>query len=239
MNEHAQGDDLQARLAHRFRDARLLQAALTHKSFANEQDGRHCQDNERLEFLGDAVLDLVVSQLVFESFTDLPEGEMSRIRSEVVSEASLASIARRLGLGAHLLLGRGEERSGGRDKPSLLANALEALLGAVFRDAGFAAAHRAIEGLLSEEIHRSARHKIGIDNKTRLQEHFQKISGRTPVYHLLGASGPDHDRIYRVEVVFDGRVIGTGEGRTKKRAEQNAAGEALENLLTNESERNQ
>ncbi|KIH77362.1 RNAse III [Geoalkalibacter ferrihydriticus] len=230
MNEHSQVDALQSRIGYQFGDSQLLQVALTHKSYANEQGDSTWSYNERLEFLGDAVLGLAVSQYVFETFSALSEGEMSRIRSEVVSESCLAAIARRLELGGHLLLGRGEERSGGRNKSSLLANVLEALFGAVFCDGGFAAARQTIHRLLADEIVQSARRKAGIDYKTRLQEHFQKTFGRTPVYHLVGSSGPDHDRLYRVEVLFDGDVIGSGEGSTKKRAEQLAAGAALNTM---------
>lgn len=200
---------------------------MTHKSFSNEQPGRNFPHNERLEFLGDAVLDLVISQLLFRSFPQFPEGELTRIRAEVVSERALAALARPLGLGYCLRLGRGEERSGGRDKDSLLANAFEAVLGAVFLDGGFEAAEVVIERLFSHAVESSACRKAGVDHKTRLQEFFQARHGKTPEYVMLEAEGPDHQRIYSVEVRFDGTAIGRGRGRTKKKAEQEAAREAL------------
>lgn len=218
---------LEHRLGYVFRDRSRLAEALTHKSFANENPSLTGTHNERLEFLGDAVLDLAVSQYAFDHFPDLPEGELTRIRAEVVSEGSLAAIGRDLALGDSLRLGRGEERSGGRDKNSLLANTLEALLGAIFRDGGFEAACRVALDAMGAPIEQAARRKAGIDYKTRLQEQFQALHGRPPVYHLAGASGPDHERLYQVEVWFDDRVVGRGEGRTKKAAEQAAAREAL------------
>jgi ribonuclease III len=230
MSETDKMQDLQACLGYSFKDAALLMAALTHKSFANESGEERVQHNERLEFLGDAVIDLVVSHYLFVHFPDLNEGEMSRIRSEVVSERLLAQVADNLELGRHLFLGRGEERSGGRHKASLLANALEALLGAVFNDGGFATAYRLTLDLLAAEINLSHQRKVGIDCKTRLQEYYQARFGRPPVYQMVAAQGPDHDRSYRVEVLFDGQVIGQGEGRSKKAAEQAAACTALENL---------
>lgn len=230
MNEGTRSEGLESLLGYRFYVPGLLEIALTHKSFANEYPASASQHNERLEFLGDAVLDLVVSQYLFENLAELSEGEMSRIRAEVVSERNLAEVGRRLKLGEHLRLGRGELLSGGRDKASLLANTLEALLGAVFLDGGFDAARRITLGLLVADILRSARHKAGIDAKTRLQEYYQGRFGRPPVYQLIGASGPDHERLYRAEVLFDGQVIGRGEGSSKKGAEQAAAAAALEIL---------
>ncbi len=213
-------------LNYRFRDLRLLEEALTHKSFSNEQP-ENIPHNERLEFLGDAALDLVVSHFIFESFPAMPEGEMSRIRSEVVSERGLALVARHLGLGKFLWLGRGEERSGGREKDSLLANALEAVLGAVFCDGGFESVRRIALSRYEEPIRHAAESKEGIDYKTRLQELLQATSGRLPVYQLVRAEGPDHDRRYFVEVRFGDAVIGAGAGRSKKTAEQEAARQAL------------
>lgn len=220
-------EELEERIGYRFRDAALLREALTHKSFSNEQPGRAMAHNERLEYLGDAVLDLAVSDLLFRAYPALPEGELTRIRAEVVSERGLAEIGRRLGLGECLLLGRGEEKSGGRDKDSLVADALEALLGAVFRDGGLIPAAVLVETFFTPAVTRSARHKAGVDHKTRLQELFQGRCGRPPVYVLVDAEGPDHDRVYTVEVRFDAEIIGRGRGRTKKAAEQEAAREAL------------
>ncbi|BCR05132.1 ribonuclease 3 [Desulfuromonas versatilis] len=222
--------ELEEKIDYRFGNPDLLLEALTHKSFSNEQVARVCPHNERLEFLGDAVLDLIISDRLFRDYPDSPEGELTRIRAEVVSEKSLARAGRKLGLGACLRLGKGEARSGGRNKDSLLADALEALLGAVFRDSGLDSACRVTEGLFLDSLQRSARSKVGQDHKTRLQEILQARCGRPPRYLLAQAEGPDHERIYSVEVVAEGRVIGRGSGRTKKAAEQEAAREALASL---------
>jgi len=223
-------EGLQARIAYRFRSVPLLRESLTHKSFSNESPTGAPPHNERLEFLGDAVLDLAVSCRIFRDYPSFPEGELTRIRAEVVSEKGLAAVGRTLGLGACLLLGRGEERSGGREKPSLLADALEALLGAVFCDGGFAPTQAVVDTLFAPVIEAAARHKKGSDYKTRLQELFQARQGRLPVYTLVHAEGPDHQRLYTAEVSFDGAVIGSGQGRTKKGAEQAAAREALKTV---------
>ncbi len=221
---------LEALIGYHFHNRQLLQEALTHKSFSNEQPGRFCPHNERLEFLGDAVLDLVVSHRIFGDYPQVPEGEMTRIRAEVVSEKSLARVGRKLGLGECLRLGRGEARSGGRNKDSLIADAFEALLGAVFCDGGLEGARVLSESMLGRAIVRSARSKAGIDHKTRLQEILQAQGGRPPRYVLVKAEGPDHQRFYTVEVVADDRVVGQGRGKTKKAAEQEAARQALEQM---------
>jgi len=224
-------EELQARIGYRFCSLALLRESLTHKSFSNESlDATPPPHNERLEFLGDAVLDLAVSCRIFRDYPDLPEGELTRIRSEVVSERGLSAVGRELGLGSCLLLGRGEERSGGREKPSLLADALEALLGAVFCDGGFAQVQSVVDVLFGAAVVAAVRHKTGSDHKTRLQEFFQARYGRLPAYRLAHAEGPDHQRLYTAEVSFDGAVIGVGQGRTKKGAEQAAALEALREL---------
>lgn len=219
---------LQARIGYHFSNPALLRESLTHKSFSNEQHpGESVPHNERLEFLGDAVLDLVVSHGIFRNFPALPEGELTRIRAEVVSEKGLAAIARELSLGSCLLLGRGEERSGGREKESLVADGLEALLGAVFCDSGFDRVCSVIEALFGSAVALSASRKAGIDHKTRLQELLQARHGHPPVYVLTRTEGPDHQRLYTVEVRLDNRTIGMGQGRNKKGAEQAAACEAL------------
>ncbi len=220
---------LQERIGYRFVDPALLREALTHKSYSNEKSGGSPY-NERLEFLGDAVLDLVVSDRVFHLYPAESEGELTRIRAEVVSEKGLARVARAIGLGDCLSLGRGEERSGGREKESLNADALEALLGAVFRDGGLAPATAVVERLFGEPIRQAALRKTGIDHKTRLQEFLQGRKSHPPHYVLLRAEGPDHDRTYSVEVRTDHDVLGEGQGKSKKAAEQEAARRALERL---------
>lgn len=222
--------ELEKRIGYVFKDTALLQEALTHKSFSNEQLDKNVSHNERLEFLGDAVLDLVIGYYIYRVYPDLPEGEMTRIRSEVVSEKGLAAIARPLALGGHLRLGKGEARSGGQEKDSLISNAMEAVLGAVFCDGGFEKVQAVIEDLFAEPIKVSVSRKFGVDNKTRLQETLQAQHGQTPLYVLTQTEGPDHLRSYTVEVRFDGQAIGKGKGRTKKGAEQEAAGEALKRL---------
>lgn len=221
---------LQTRIGYRFGNPDLLRESLTHKSFSNERPGEAVPHSERLEFLGDAVLDLAVSCRIFRDFPALPEGELTRIRAEVVSEKGLAAVARELDLGSCLLLGRGEERSGGREKESLIADALEALLGAVFCDGGFDRAASVIETLFGPSVVLSAGRKTGIDHKTRLQEVVQARHGHPPVYVLTRTEGPDHQRLYTVEVRLDDRTIGVGQGRNKKGAEQAAACEALARL---------
>lgn len=219
-------ETLEKHVAYRFTQPDLLREAMTHRSFANEFPSAQSTDYERLEFLGDAVLDLVVSRCLLREFPDFNEGELTRLRAEVVAEPSLAGLARQLRLGECLLLGRGEERSGGREKSSLLADALESLFGAIFSDGGFEEAATVIEPLLLPLV-RSAASCSGQDFKTRLQELYQAQHGTLPVYRLAEAVGPDHDRRYTVEVYLDTRLFGIGTGTTKKKAEQEAARQAL------------
>jgi ribonuclease-3 len=222
---------LQERLGYRFRNPALLVQALTHKSYSNEQAGASAPHSERLEFLGDAVLGLAVSSRLYNAFPHLPEGDLTRIRAEVVSERALSALGRSLELGRCLQLGRGEERTGGRDRDSLLADAFEALLGAIMCDSGFEAACCVVERLIGERLEGCARDRLGTDYKTRLQELLQARYGRTPLYVPTAAEGPDHHRRYTVEVRFEGAVIGEGQGRSKKAAEQEAARSALARLI--------
>lgn len=217
---------LEKRLNYMFSDRNWLREAMTHRSFANEVAPSGKSDYERLEFLGDAVLDLVASRCLLREFPDAREGELTRLRAEVVAEPSLASLARALDLGPCLLVGRGEERSGGREKDSLLADALESLFGAMFTDGGFDRSVAVIEPLLLPLL-RKASQRTGQDYKTRLQELSQAQGINLPVYRLVEASGPDHKRRYAVEVDLDGARCGTGTGTTKKKAEQEAARQAL------------
>ncbi len=229
MDVELAGVQLEQRIRYHFKNSALMQEALTHKSFSNEQGNGTLPNNERLEFLGDAVLSLLVSQYVFREYPRFSEGDLTRLRAEVVSEKGLVTVARQLDLGAFLLLGKGEERSGGRKKNSLLANTLEALLGAVFCDGGFEAVRAMAEDLLREPIVRAACRKAG-DYKTHLQELLQGRYGEVPAYQVLEAAGPAHQRTYRVEVRFRDRAVGTGQGHSKKAAEQEAARSALEYL---------
>ncbi len=213
---------LQERLSYSFSNHALLAEALTHRSYANESQSDVLPDNERLEFLGDAVLDLIISQYLMESLPDSHEGDLTRIRSEVVALPCLARLARSLDIGSALLLGRGEENSGGRNKPSLMADALEALFGAIFTDGGFEAAQSTIMPLFVPLL-RQASIDDGQDFKSRLQELMQSAHRELPVYALIETTGPAHERLYRVDVMIDGCVYGSGQGSTKKSAEQAAA----------------
>jgi ribonuclease-3 len=215
-------------LGHRFSDAQLLKEALTHRSFANEHPERAPKDNERLEFLGDAVLTLSASALLWERFPEATEGELTRRRADLVCEASLASVARTLDLGSVLRLGRGEERSGGRQKPRLLCSALEACIAAVFLDGGIEHAMEAVKRLLEPSL---LAPMLGQrDGKTRVQEIVQALGEGTPRYVVVSATGPDHAREFEVACISNVRELGRGTGRSKLEAEQNAARAALISL---------
>ncbi len=222
-------EKLQIDLGYSFADPGLPMQALTHKSYSNEQRDQDVLHNERLEFLGDAVLELAVSDRIYQLYPDIPEGGLTRIRAEVVCEKGLAKIARRLKLGAGLRLGRGEEKCGGRTKASLLSDALEALLGAVFLEGGFTAACSVVEKVFAADLEHSANIRYGTDYKTALQENLQARFGQLPEYELIKVDGPDHGRIFTIKVSFGGRELGCGAGSSKKQAEQNAAAEALLN----------
>jgi ribonuclease-3 len=220
-------DELAERLGHTYGDPRLLTAALTHRSYANERPGA---DNERMEFLGDAILELAASRLLFERFPEAEEGELTRRRADLVCERSLAALARDLELGELLRLGKGEERSGGRKKPRLLASALEAVVASVMLDASMEAAMVVARRLLEAQLARLPRAGAR-DFKSRLQERVQGEGRGTPRYEVLKVLGPDHERIYRVAVrVDDVEVLGEGEGRSKSKAEQAAAEAALSRM---------
>lgn len=220
---------LQQRMGYVFTSEELLRKALTHKSFANEQLREPAACNERQEFLGDAVLDLVMADFLYSNYPQLPEGELSRIRAELVSATALAEVARRLQLGSCLLLGRGERRSGGQDKDNLLANALEAVFGAIFLDAGWETV-RTVLVVLFKEAALQVASRESQDYKTRLQELAQAQYGNAPTYELTDVSGPDHQRQYTVVVFCDGKVSGKGVGSSKKAAQQQAACLALQNF---------
>jgi ribonuclease III len=215
------------RLGYRFKRQDLLELALTHRSYANEQGVP--EHYERLEFLGDAVLGLVTAQRLYEQHPELPEGELSKLKAQLVSRGSLASWAERLGLGQELRIGIGEERSGGRSKANLLADSMEAVLGAIYLDAGIEAAREAILPMLAEgEVEKVK--LLASDSKTHLQEITQALGWPLPEYRLVGSAGPDHSKTFTVECWLNGGRAGSGEGPTKKVAEQRAAADALGNL---------
>ncbi len=217
------------RLGHTFDDISLLEHALAHRSWCGEQDGG-APSNERLEFLGDAVLGLAVARYSYERYPYFPEGMLAKVRSAVVNARVLAQVAEDLGVGDELLLGKGEEASGGRKKASILADAFEAILGAVYLDAGWDAAEALILRELSEAIARAGAEPDDFDHKSRLQERSVRNGEGTPRYVVVG-SGPDHDRSYVAEVFVAGTLVGEGAGRSKKDAEQAAARNAWEALL--------
>jgi ribonuclease-3 len=215
-------------LGHPFTDLSLLQHALAHRSWCGEQEGG-APSNERLEFLGDAVLGLVVARYTFDAYPEFPEGKLAKVRSAVVNARVLAHVAKDLGVGDVLLLGRGEEASGGRAKASILADAFEAILGAVYLDAGWDAAERLILRELCDLIAQAGLEPDDFDHKSRLQEMAVRNGEGTPRYNVVG-SGPDHDRLYEAEVLVAGALLGKGAGRSKKDAEQEAARNAWEGL---------
>jgi ribonuclease-3 len=222
---------LQKELGYSFSEPALLLRALTHVSHARADGVGH---NEVLEFLGDAVLDLAISDLLMRRFPARSEGDLSKMRAALVNSSALAEKAARLDLGPLLRLGKGEERSGGRTKPSILAGAFEALLGAVYQDGGFDAARRLVERYFAADVKEK---KLGQqDYKTRLQEISQMLFRAPPVYRVVSESGPDHDKRFVTEIAVGGKVLGRGEGRTKKQAEQQAAKRALDELQKNESQ---
>jgi ribonuclease III len=227
--------ELEQRLGHHFRDRTLLDPALTHTSWLNEAALSGRADNERLEFLGDAVLALVTSDLLMAQLPDAPEGELSRARAALVSEGGLARAAALLDLVRFVLLGRGEEKTGGRTRPSILANALEALVGAVYLDGGLEAARGIAARLFQPELRDLPRH-ARLDFKSRLQERAQALWQVPPVYEVVGVSGPDHDKRFEVALSIAGRGWGRATGRSKKEAEQSAAAAALEAIDQSEAE---
>ncbi len=221
-------DDLVARLGLPIGDRALIAQALTHSSWMHEHPGEAAGHNERLEFLGDAVITLAISEALFAHHPDDDEGVLSSRRAAIVSTAGLARLAGRIGLGDELRLGEGEALRGGRLRPSLLASVLEALAGAIFVDAGWDAARSWVTRMAEPEIRAALPPAALKSPKSRLQEHTQRSSGGRPLYRLLDALGPDHEKVFRVEAVVDGDVLGSGTGPSRRDAETNAAAEALE-----------
>jgi len=222
---------LERRLGYRFKDRGLLEHALTHKSRAHEDASGGVADNESLEFLGDAVLGFVVADMLFQEFPQYDEGQKSKVKAALVSTAALSILAERLGLGEHLLLGRGEEKTGGRRKQALLADTCEALIAAVYLDGGIEEARRLLLRELAEDIGRARTPEFLRDFKSALQEHLQSHERPLPDYVIASATGPDHDKLFHVEVRVEGELLAEAVGRTKKDAEQEAARRALEKML--------
>lgn len=220
-------DDLARVTDYSFKNQELLYQAIRHPSYVYEKDNPRVSDNQRLEFLGDAVINLAISNLLMESFPEMKEGDLSKYRASLVSENGLSCIALELELGDYLLLGKGEERTDGRKKLSILSDALEALIGAIYLDGGFTEALRVIAKLFSSLLESISHGKSVNDFKTDLQEYSQEAFQSTPQYRLEKETGPDHNKTFYAEVYLKGDLMGKGKGKSKKEAEQNAAKEAL------------
>jgi len=219
-------EPLESRIQYKFRNSLLLAEALTHPSLAYESQRPHF-DNQRLEYLGDAVLQLIVTEELFRMFPDSPEGRLTKLRSRVVSRRALARFAMGIQLGEYVLLGKGEEATGGRRRLSTLADALESLIGAVYLDSGPDAARELVLRLFKSEIGDMAESKEEMNPKGELQECLQSIHPQAPIYRILSESGPDHRRVFLAEVSWREKVLATGKGKSKKEAEARAASEAL------------
>ncbi|MGM9574072.1 MAG: ribonuclease III [Hominicoprocola sp.] len=221
---------LEESLGYQFHDPALLEEALRHSSYANEHRGDNVFSNERLEFLGDSVLGFVTAEYLFAKHPTAPEGELTRIRALLVCEDSLHEVAQRLKLGEYLKLGHGEESCGGRTRPSILADATEAVFAAVYLDGGIRAASELIHRVLLDKEREEAAEAKRRDYKTKLQELVQRTPNQVLTYRLIGEQGPDHDKVFSFAVLLNDTVVGTGEGRSKKEAEQMAAKDALESM---------
>ncbi len=226
--------ELEKALGLSFRQPALLKQALTHRSYLNEAPEEDIQSNERMEFLGDAVLGLVISETLYRTYPALSEGHLSQIRALLVRWDTLAHAAERISLGEYLVLGRGEEMSGGRTRPSNLASGLEALIGALFLDTGLPRARKFILQVLAPEMEEIAVAGVATDSKSQLQHAVQTRWHHIPQYRLVSSTGPDHARVFTVEVLVGGQVMGRGQGRNKKQAELDAARQALEALASPE-----
>lgn len=224
--------ELEDAIGYHFRDIRLLQTALAHSSYANEQWHNSLLSYERLEFLGDSVLGMLVARFLYTEFPNRPEGELTRMRADMVCEKTLASVANSLNFGKHLLLGKGEEQGGGRTRDSILADTVEAVLAACYLDGGMEAAEAFVQKFILVEV--PADHIHHVDYKTKLQELVQRKRDQVLCYKLVGQSGPDHEKVFVVETVLNDAVVGKGTGSSKKRAEQDAARSAIINLFPNE-----
>lgn len=219
--------DFENRIEYKFKNPKLLEEALTHSSYANEHREKRIKCNERLEFLGDAVLSVVVADYIFENYPDLPEGELTKLRSALVCEKALYMFGKQIKLGEYLLLSRGEKNGGGAERPSIVSDAFEAVIAAIYLDGGLDSARKHILRFVIPEV-KNMRTKPFKDYKTTLQEIVQKNPGEILEYNMVSESGPDHDKHFVFEVYLNSNVIGKGGGRSKKEAEQNAAREALE-----------
>jgi ribonuclease III len=230
MTQPKPADKLAIEIGVNFSDSLLLQQSLYHRSYLNEAPDREIESNERMEFLGDAVLGLIVSEKLYNDYPALSEGHLSQLRALLVRWDALAQAAQRIDLGSYLVLGRGEELSGGRNRPSNLAGAFEALIGAAFLDGGMSKARKLVLRLLKTDFEEIAKSGATADSKSELQHVAQTRWHEIPDYRLVSSEGPDHAKLFTVEVSVGEQVLGQGQGRNKKQAELNAARQALETL---------
>jgi ribonuclease-3 len=234
MYEHAEElKKLESTIDYNFIDKSKLLNAVTHSSYANEKKGSGLTSNERLEFLGDAVLNIITSDYIYKNYPSLPEGEMTKTRASIVCESSLAKCANKINLGDYLLLGKGEENTGGRTRISILSDAFEALIGSIYLDGGIEYAGKFIYGTMKEIYASINSNEVFIDYKTQFQEIIQKSGDQKISYRILDEKGPDHNKLFLSQLSVGDKVFGTGEGRSKKEAEQNAAMAALGKLHEN------
>ncbi len=234
----ADWQDLQQNIGITFKNTALLQQAFQHSSFINENPESATPDNERLEFLGDAVLNLIVAEKIYQESPQLTEGELTVARTSLICEDTLAQLARELRLGDYLQLGKGEEASGGRQRQSSLADCFEALVGAIFLDQGLDAAKSFVWRKMDKHLVKTKARGAGQNYKAQLQEFTQATCKQLPAYHIIESSGPDHDKHFIVEVTLEGKVLGTGSGKTKKAAEMAAARSACKNLISGQVNQN-
>ena len=220
-------EDFQDIIGYQFSDIKLLKQALTHSSYANEHRMSKFENNERLEFLGDAVLEIITSEFLFRKYDRMLEGELTKFRASIVCEPTLANFSKEISLGDYLMLGKGEDNSGGRLRSSVLSDAVEALIGAIYLDGGLEEARIFVESTLLKDVEKR---KLFVDSKTHLQEIIQKNSDNAVEYAIIGEKGPDHSKLFEVAAIHDGDEIGHGFGRSKKAAEQEAAFDAIKKL---------
>ena len=222
-------------LKYKYNDGNNLLLAMTHSSYANENKHERLNSNERLEFLGDAVLNIIISDFIYKNYTSLPEGELTKARASIVCEPSLAKCANTLQLGKYLMLGKGEEYTGGRTRISILSDAFEAVIGSIYIDGGMEKAREFVLFIMKDTITSSVNGASFIDYKTLLQEVIQKTGDQKIQYEIVEEKGPDHNKLFIVQVKVSDRVMGAGEGKSKKEAEQNAASKALMKLQGNKN----
>ncbi len=220
-------EEVEAILGYVFKDKNILVTGLTHSSYANDYLGSSTKGNERLEFLGDAILDMVISADLYDRFPEKQEGFLSKLRAEIVCTEALAEVAEHFKLNEYMLMGKGEEAKGGRYRHSITSDLVEALIAAVYMDGGFENAQRIVHRLMDNTVEKGCRNMLHSDSKTKLQERCQKNGGEAPVYRIIKEEGPDHDKTFTAGVFIGGKQIAEGVGKTKKEAESAAAADAL------------